>query len=87
MYLYKVHGLTNYRNIVESYALLQNKRRDAYVETSTEVQRLTHNVMPHSLMTDSESGMPTSLNQFYRSTRQVRCLFHLPKNVFRRFTT
>ena len=51
MQLYTVHGLTNHRNIVGAYALLPNKRRATYVEMLTEVQRLTHNAMPHRLIT------------------------------------
>ena len=40
--------------------------------------------MPHSLMTDFESSMLSALNQIYPGIRQVGCLFHLAKNVFRR---
>ena len=52
MQLYTVHGLTNHGNIVGAYALLPNKRRAAYIEMLTEIQRLTRNAMPHSLVTD-----------------------------------
>ena len=82
--LYTVHGLTNHRNIVGAYALLPNKRRTLYVEMLTEVQRVTHNAMPHSLMTDFESSMLSALNQICPGIAQVGCLFHLAKNVFRR---
>ena len=84
MQLYTVHGLTNYRNIVGAYALLPNKKRATYVEMLTEVQRLTHNAMPHSLMTDFESIMLSALNQIYPAIQKAGCLFHLAKNVFRR---
>ena len=84
MQLYTVHGLTNHRNIVRAYALLPNKWRATYVEMSTEVQWLTHNAIPHSLMTDFESSMLSALNQIYPGIPQVGCLFHLAKNVFRR---
>ena len=84
MQLYTVRGLTNHRNIVEAYALLPNKRRTLYVEMLTEVQRVTHSAMPHSLMTDFESSMLSALNQIYPGITQVGCLFHLAKNVFRR---
>ena len=84
MQLYTVHGLTNHRNIVGAHALLPNKRRTLYVEMLTEVQRVTHNAMPHSLMTDFESSMLNALNQIYPGIAQVGCLFHLAKNVFRR---
>ena len=84
MQLYTVRGLTNHRNIVEAYALLPNKRRTLYVEMLTEVQRVTHNAMPNSLMTDFESSMLSALNQIYPGITQVGCLFHLAKNVFRR---
>ena len=83
MQLYTVHVLTNHRNIVGAYALLSNKRRTLYVEMLTEVQRVTHNAMPHSLMTDFESSMLSALNQIYPGIAQVGC-FHLAKNVFRR---
>ena len=84
MELYTVHGLTNHRNIVGVYALLPNKRRATYVEMLTEVQRLTLNAMPHSLMTDFESSMLSGLNQIYLGIPQVGCLFQLAKNVFKR---
>ena len=50
-----------------------NKRR----ATQVEVQQLTHNGMPQSLMTDLESSMLSALNQ-------IGCLFHLSKNVVQR---
>ena len=84
MQLYTVHRLTNRRNIVGEYALLPNKRRATYVEMLTEIQRLTHNAMPHSLMTDFESSMLSAFNQIYPGIPQVGCLFHLAKNAFRR---
>ena len=64
MQLYTVHGLTNHRNIVGAYALLPNKRRATYVEMLTEVQRLTRNAMPHSLITDFESSMCVKFDYF-----------------------
>ena len=84
MQLYTVHGLTNHRNIAGAYALLPNKRRPTYVEMLTEVQRLRHSAMPHSLMTDFESRMLCVLNQIYPGITQVGCLFHLARNIFRR---
>ena len=83
MQLYTVHGLTNHRNIVGAYALLPNKRRATYVEMFTEVQRLTHNAMPHSLMNDFESSMLSALSQIYPDIPQAGCLFYAAKNVFR----
>ena len=74
----------NHRNIVTPDALLPNKRRATYVETLTEVQQLTYNAMPHSLMTEFESIMLSALNQIYPGIPQVGYLFHLAKNVFRR---
>ena len=84
MQLYTVRVLTNHRNIVGAYALLPNKRRTLYVEMLTEVQRVTHNAMSHSLMIDFESRMLSALNQIYPGITQVGCLFYLAKNVFRR---
>ena len=71
-------------NIVGAHALLPNKRRATYIEMLTELQWLTHNAMPHSLMTGFESSILIALNQIYRSIPQVGCLFHLAKNVSRR---
>ena len=84
MQLYTVRGLTNHRNIVGMYALLPNKRRTLYVKMLVEAQRVTHNAMPHSLITDFESSMLSALNQIYPGITQVGCLFHLAKNVVRR---
>ena len=64
--------------------MLPKKRGATYVEILTEVQRLTRNAMPHSLMTDFESSMLNALNQIYPGIPLVRCLLHLAKNVFRR---
>ena len=50
----------------------------------TEVQRLTRNALPHSLMTDFESSMLSALNQIYPGIPQVACLFHLANDAFRR---
>ena len=84
MQLYTVRGLTTHRNIVGTYALLPNKRRTLYVKMLAEAQRVTHNAMPHSLITDFESSMLSALNKMYPCITQVGCLFHLTKNVFRR---
>ena len=83
MQWYTVHGLTNHRNIIGAYAPLPNKRRATYVEMLTEVQRLTHKAMPHSLMTDFESSMVSALNHTYPDIPQVGHLFRLARNVFR----
>ena len=84
MEFHTFYGVTNHRNIVEAYALLPNKWTATYVEIFTEVQRLTHNAMSHSLMNDFESSMLSALNQIYPDIPQVGCLFHFAKNVFRR---
>ena len=63
MQLYTVHILTNHRNIVEAYAEI--------LKMLTEIQRLSHNAMPHSLMTDFESSMLSALNQIYPGIPQV----------------
>ena len=84
MQLYTANRLRNHQNIVGAYALLPNKRRATCVEMLTEVQRLTRNAMPHSLMTDFESSMLIALNQIYPGIPQIGRLFHLVKDVFRR---
>ena len=74
MEFHTFHGVTNHRNIVEAYALLPNKWTATYVEIFTEVQRLTHNAMSHSLMNDFQSSMLSALNQIYPGIPQVGCL-------------
>ena len=71
-------------NTVGAHSLLPNKSRATYIEMLTEVQWLTHNAMPHNLMTDFELSILIVLNQIYPGIPQVGCLFHLAKNVFRR---
>ena len=83
MQLCTVHGLTNHRNIVEPCTMLSNKRRDTYVEMSTEV-RQKHNALSHSLMTGFESIMLSALKQTYPGIPQVGLLFRLSKNFFKR---
>ena len=51
-------------------------RMQKYNLNLTEVQRLAHNAIPHSLMAD--------FDQIYPGIPQVGWLFHLVKNVFRR---
>ena len=60
-----VHRLTNNQSILGAYTLLPKKRTATYVDMLTEIQRLTHNILPHSLMTDSKSSMLTVLTQIY----------------------
>ena len=48
------------------------------------IQRLIHNAIHYSLMSDLESSMVSALNQIYPGIPQVGCLFHLAKNDFRR---
>ena len=48
------------------------------------IQRLIHNAIHYSLMSDLESSMVSALNQIYPGIPQVGCLFHLTKNDFRR---
>ena len=81
MQLYTVQVLRNHRNIVGAYELLPNKRKTRYVETLTKLQRLTHNTIPHSLITDFESSKLSALNQIYPWIVQLGCLFHLAKNA------
>ena len=83
MQLCTVHGLTNHRNIVEPYTMLSNKRKDTYVEMSTEV-RQKHNALSHSLMTGFESIMLSALKQAHPGIPQVGLLFRLSKNFFKR---
>ena len=54
---------------------MANKRKATYVAMITELQRLAHNAMPDSLMTDLESGMLSALKQIYRSIPQINVYF------------
>ena len=60
-----VHRLTNNQSILGAYTLLPKKRTATYVDMLTKVQRLTLNIMPHSLMTDFKSSILTVLTQIY----------------------
>ena len=83
MQLYTVQVLRNHRNIVGAYELLLNKRRTRYVETLTELQRLTYNTIPHSLMTDVELSKLSALNQIYPWIAQLKVFISFGKECFR----
>ena len=55
--LYTIHGLSAGRNVVGAYALLPDKRMMTYAEMLTQIQRLTNNVVPQSVMRDFELSM------------------------------
>ena len=60
---------------------MPNNRGAMYVEMLTELQRLKHNAMPRSLMTDFESSLLSALNQICSCIPQVGRLFNLAKNA------
>ena len=58
----------------EIYALLVNKRIDAYVELLTEVGRLTYDVVPENFMVDFEQTMINALGQINPGIPLKGCL-------------
>ena len=60
--LYTIHGLHHGRNVVGAYCLLTNKRQETYTEVLRQLQHLTNNAVPHSIIIDLEQGMIAALN-------------------------
>ena len=81
--LYTIHGIYHVRNVVGTYCLLRNKRRETYTEKLRQLKYLTNNVIPHSIMIDFYQGIIVILNQEYPLVQQKVCLFHLSKSMYR----
>ena len=60
--LYTIHGIHHVRNVVGTYCLLRNKRRETYTEKLRQLKHLTNNVIPHSIMIDFCQGIIAILN-------------------------
>ena len=80
--LYTIHGLG--RNIVGAYCLLTNKRRETYIELLHQIQQLTNEVVPQSIMIDYEQAMIGALDVVYPIVPQKGCLFHLSQSIYRK---
>ncbi len=81
--LYTIHGIRNGAHAVGAYALLPDKRETTYVEMLSELQTLTNNVSPNTIMTDFERAAMNAFNTVYPQTEQSSCLFHLSRNIFK----
>ena len=49
--LYTIHGIHHVRNVVGTYCLLRNKRRETYTEKISQLKHLTNNAIHHSIIT------------------------------------
>ena len=81
--LYTVHGLHHGRDVVGAYCLLTKKLQETYTEVLKQIQHLTNDVVPHSIMIDFEQAMIAALNQEYPLLLRNGCLFHLSKIIYR----
>ena len=69
---------------VGAYALLLNKTEATYDEFLQQIQVLTNNSDPLSIMTDFELAAINSVNTTYPNSDPSGCLFHLSKNIYNR---
>ena len=76
-----IHGIYHVRNVVEAYCLLTKRRPETYAEVFRQLEHLTDNIVPHSLMIGSEQGTIATLNQEYHLVPHNLCLFHLSKTI------
>ena len=77
--LYTIHGIHHVRNVVGTYCLLRNKRRETYTEKISQLKHLTNNAIHHSIIIDFCHGIIVTLNQEYPLVQQKVCLFIFPK--------
>ena len=84
MQLYTIHGLQRGHNVLCAYGLLRNKEARTYEEMLGQIQRLTNNAIPESIMTDFENGSIAALRATYPNVPLKGCLFHLSKNIYKR---
>ena len=82
--LYTVHGLANGHHVVGLYGLLPNKLRRTYVQFLRQVQRLTNDASPVTIMIDFEQSCIGAIALVFPRTTVFGCLFHLCQSVFRR---
>ena len=82
--LYTIHGLSNTGfNVVGAYCLLPTKNANTYEEMLMEIQNLTNQVAPASVMTDFESAMSAGFPRRNPGVPLVGCHFHLSGNSFK----
>ena len=72
---YTIHRLSSGRNVVGAYALLPDKRIVTYDEMLTQIQRLTNNVVPQSVMIDFELSMLGPLPRYIRQRLKLDVYF------------
>ena len=82
--LYTVHGLHRGRNVVGACGLLPNKRIETYIELLTQIQILTNQVNPDSVLIDFEQSVISAMDRIYPIVPQKGWLFYLCQNVYRR---
>ena len=92
--LYAIHGINYVRNVVGAYCLLTNKSQETDAEVLRQLENLTNNVVPHSIIIDFEQHVIAALNQRYPLVPQKglslkKVLFYLSKKanacVFKNF--
>ena len=81
--LYTIHGIHHVRNVVGTYCLLRNKRRETYTEKLRQLKQLINNVIPHSIIIDFYQSIIVISNQEYSLVQQKVCLFHISKSIYR----
>ena len=79
--VYTVHGL--HRKLGE-YGLLPNKRIETYIELLTQIQILTNQINPDSVLIDFEQSVISAMDRIYPIVPQKGCLFHFCQNFYRR---
>ena len=79
---YTIHGLYHGRDVAAVYCLLRNKHQGTYIKVLRQLQHLTDNAVPHSIMIDFEQEMTAALNQEYPLLPQTGCLLHLSKSIY-----
>ena len=83
------HSLCNFimcmvlitEDVIGAYCLLANKRLDTYTEMLSQIQILTNQVNPQSVMIDFDQS---ALDRVYPLVPQRGRLFHLSKSIYRK---
>ena len=74
---YTVHDLHRGRNVMGAYGLLPNKRIETYIELLTQIQILTNQFSPDSVLIDFEKSVISAMDTIYPIVPQKGFLFHL----------
>ena len=73
------------KNCCGAYGLLPNKRIETYIELLTQIQILTNQVNPDSVLIDFAHSLISAMDTIYSNVPQKGLLFHLLcQNVYRR---